>query len=206
MATWGVSLNAGAVPTTANGEGVLDAPCRGCRLLTCSRRPDSSYDFDRDGDDHSGRFFSLRIFRNSRGRPMGRGQLEHGLDTDQAGSSNCRYYVRHSWPVVRDDRWQFRFQSLGPGPRCASSPMCARTTTSSRTTSCLDDSTLCWSRIADFFAFYRPWYDAFGTLKNHGRQRPNTDVIQYSSTSRRPEPRRCRTNTSRTICGNIIRR
>src|ERR1700722_2299831 len=32
---------------------------------------------------------------------------------------------------------------------------------------------------ADFFAYYRPWYDAFGTLKNHGRQRPNTDVIQY---------------------------
>jgi hypothetical protein len=33
---------------------------------------------------------------------------------------------------------------------------------------------------ADFFAYYRPWYDAFGTLKNHGRQRPNTDAIQYS--------------------------
>ena len=25
---------------------------------------------------------------------------------------------------------------------------------------------------ADFFAFYRPWYDAVGTLKNHGRARP----------------------------------
>jgi len=33
---------------------------------------------------------------------------------------------------------------------------------------------------SDFFAFYRPWYDAFGTLKNHGRQRPNTDVVQYT--------------------------
>jgi hypothetical protein len=33
---------------------------------------------------------------------------------------------------------------------------------------------------ADFFAFYRPWYDSVGTLKNHGRQRPNTDVIKYS--------------------------
>jgi len=33
---------------------------------------------------------------------------------------------------------------------------------------------------ADFFAYYRPWYDAFGTLKNHGRERPNTDAIQYS--------------------------
>ena len=32
---------------------------------------------------------------------------------------------------------------------------------------------------ADFFAFYRPWYDAFGTLKSFGRQRPNTDRIQY---------------------------
>ena len=34
---------------------------------------------------------------------------------------------------------------------------------------------------ADFFAFYRPWYDSYGSLKNHGRQRPNTDVVPYSS-------------------------
>jgi len=33
---------------------------------------------------------------------------------------------------------------------------------------------------ADFFAYYRPWYDAFGTLKNHGRERPNTDAVEYS--------------------------
>jgi hypothetical protein len=33
---------------------------------------------------------------------------------------------------------------------------------------------------ADLFAFYRPWYDAYGTLKNYGRARPNTDAIQYS--------------------------
>ena len=33
---------------------------------------------------------------------------------------------------------------------------------------------------SDFFAFYRPWYDAVGTLKSFGRQRPNTDRIQYS--------------------------
>src|SRR3984957_16443146 len=33
---------------------------------------------------------------------------------------------------------------------------------------------------ADFFAFYRPWYDAVGTLKNHGRARPNTDAVEYS--------------------------
>ena len=33
---------------------------------------------------------------------------------------------------------------------------------------------------ADFFAFYRPWYDAVGTLKNHGRARPNTDAAEYS--------------------------
>jgi len=32
---------------------------------------------------------------------------------------------------------------------------------------------------SDFFAYYRPWYDAFGTLKNHGRQKPNSDVMQY---------------------------
>jgi hypothetical protein len=32
---------------------------------------------------------------------------------------------------------------------------------------------------ADFFAFYRPWYDSFGSIKNHGRQEPNTDVIPY---------------------------
>lgn len=34
---------------------------------------------------------------------------------------------------------------------------------------------------ADFFAFYRPWYDSYGSLKNNGRQRPNTDVRSYSS-------------------------
>lgn len=34
---------------------------------------------------------------------------------------------------------------------------------------------------ADFFAYYRPWYDSYGSLKNDGRQRPNTDVIPYSA-------------------------
>ncbi|MGC2443511.1 hypothetical protein [Candidatus Binatus sp.] len=33
---------------------------------------------------------------------------------------------------------------------------------------------------ADFFAYYRPWYDAFGSIKADGRQRPNTDVTSYS--------------------------
>jgi hypothetical protein len=34
---------------------------------------------------------------------------------------------------------------------------------------------------ADFFAYYRPWYDAVGTLKNYGRARPNTDATAYGS-------------------------
>jgi hypothetical protein len=38
---------------------------------------------------------------------------------------------------------------------------------------------------ADVFAFYRPWYDSFGSIKNNGRQRPNTDVIPYSSQGNR---------------------
>jgi hypothetical protein len=33
---------------------------------------------------------------------------------------------------------------------------------------------------ADFFAYYRPWYDAFGSVKSNGRERPNTDVTPYS--------------------------
>src|SRR5271155_5206858 len=33
---------------------------------------------------------------------------------------------------------------------------------------------------ADFFAFYRPWYDAEGTLKNKGRADPNSDAFNYS--------------------------
>ena len=33
---------------------------------------------------------------------------------------------------------------------------------------------------ADFFAYYRPWYDAVGSLKSTGRERPNTDAVQYS--------------------------
>ena len=35
---------------------------------------------------------------------------------------------------------------------------------------------------ADFFAYYRPWYDAYGSIKGHGRERPNTDVTNYSMT------------------------
>jgi hypothetical protein len=34
---------------------------------------------------------------------------------------------------------------------------------------------------ADFFAYYRPWYDSFGSFKDKGRQRPFTDAIPYSS-------------------------
>src|SRR5262249_55694962 len=33
---------------------------------------------------------------------------------------------------------------------------------------------------ADFFAFYRPWYDAVGTLKNKGRAEPDYDWFNYT--------------------------
>jgi len=33
---------------------------------------------------------------------------------------------------------------------------------------------------ADFFAFYRPWYDAVGTLKNKGRADPDENWFNYS--------------------------
>jgi len=33
---------------------------------------------------------------------------------------------------------------------------------------------------ADFFAFYRPWYDAFGSMKNAGRAEVNRDWTEYS--------------------------
>ncbi len=33
---------------------------------------------------------------------------------------------------------------------------------------------------ADFFAFYRPWYDAVGTLKNKGRAEANYDWFNYT--------------------------
>ena len=36
---------------------------------------------------------------------------------------------------------------------------------------------------ADFFAYYRPWYDAYGSIKNNGRQQPNSDVVPYNSGS-----------------------
>lgn len=35
-------------------------------------------------------------------------------------------------------------------------------------------------RDADFFAFYRPWYDAFGTLKERGRAETNRDWRPYN--------------------------
>jgi hypothetical protein len=34
---------------------------------------------------------------------------------------------------------------------------------------------------ADFFAYYRPWYDAYGSIKDEGRQEPNTDAVPYTS-------------------------
>ena len=52
---------------------------------------------------------------------------------------------------------------------------------------------------ADFFAYYRPWYDAIGTLKNVGRA-----AAEYRCDRRTPSGR-CRTNISRTICESIIR-
>ena len=33
---------------------------------------------------------------------------------------------------------------------------------------------------ADFFAYYRPWYDAEGTLKNKGRATPDHDTFNYT--------------------------
>ncbi len=33
---------------------------------------------------------------------------------------------------------------------------------------------------ADFFAFYRPWYDALGTIKDKGRAEPNRDWSPYT--------------------------
>jgi len=33
---------------------------------------------------------------------------------------------------------------------------------------------------ADFFAFYRPWYDAVGSIKDKGRAEPNRDWTPYS--------------------------
>src|SRR5579862_3823368 len=35
-------------------------------------------------------------------------------------------------------------------------------------------------RDADFFAFYRPWYDAEGTIKDRGVMQPNMDWPKYS--------------------------
>ena len=63
---------------------------------------------------------------------------------------------------------------------------------------------------ADFFAYYRPWYDSFGSLKDMGRARPNTDAIPYSHSQSHghavlPAMARCRTNTSRTICASTMR-
>jgi hypothetical protein len=37
---------------------------------------------------------------------------------------------------------------------------------------------------ADFFAFYRPWYDAFGTIKPHGDAQPDRDWTDYTQKQR----------------------
>src|SRR5215472_16841569 len=36
---------------------------------------------------------------------------------------------------------------------------------------------------ADFFAFYRPWYDAFGSIKNRGRANPNYNWFNYQQSN-----------------------
>ena len=62
---------------------------------------------------------------------------------------------------------------------------------------------------ADFFAYYRPWYDAVGSLKSIGRSRPNTDAIPNTHIASPLIPvslrmDRCKTNTSRTIFANTM--
>src|SRR5262249_14107615 len=40
---------------------------------------------------------------------------------------------------------------------------------------------------ADFFAFYRPWYDAFGTLKHYGVAQPQRNWTSFTQTDRQHE-------------------
>ena len=40
---------------------------------------------------------------------------------------------------------------------------------------------------ADFFAFYRPWYDAFGSLKHKGIMQPGDNRVSYNDESRQQE-------------------
>ena len=40
---------------------------------------------------------------------------------------------------------------------------------------------------ADFFAFYRPWYDAYGTLKHLGGMQPGDNRVPYNDESRQQE-------------------
>jgi hypothetical protein len=40
---------------------------------------------------------------------------------------------------------------------------------------------------ADFFAFYRPWYDAVGTVKPHGDAQPDRDWTDYTQKQRQEE-------------------
>jgi hypothetical protein len=40
---------------------------------------------------------------------------------------------------------------------------------------------------ADFFAFYRPWYDAIGSIKDDGRAEPNRDWYSFTQRQRQEE-------------------
>ena len=40
---------------------------------------------------------------------------------------------------------------------------------------------------ADFFAFYRPWYDALGTVKTTGRAEPNRDWPNFTQQQRQEQ-------------------
>ncbi len=62
-----------------------------------------------------------------------------------------------------------------------------RTTTSLRTTSCWDASDTVDSEDADFFAYYRTWYDALkGRSRGKGRVEPFEDYSNASISTRSP--------------------
>ena len=126
-----------------------------------------------------GDFSVFGFFETREAGHWGEGSSSSGRDADEDRSyrraTSSRFPARRSGEPAA-----VSISIIGIWPRRANWRIYGPTTTWSRTTSCLGRFDTLLIKDADFFAFYRPWYDAVGTLKNIGRQTPNTDAIPYS--------------------------
>ena len=112
-----------------------------------------------------GDFSVFGFFETREAGRWGEGSSSQNVTPTKLDSSDSHVHLRDSRPIVRDDWWQFRFQSLGSGR--AAQP-CGRPARLPHDQELQDARPLrhLFIKDGDFFAFYRPWYDSFGSIRN----------------------------------------